>query len=154
MEEIIGLLVILAVSIFKGIGKKLEQSGKQTGPAKPVRPSIPEKPVIPTPAQDTFENPFDFKKWIEEVVKEAETEMKGPEPELPAAVEEAVASEIDVVPVAEQVKPAVKVPARPKAVKPVVKLPEEEKKTDKEKIDPKKLIIYSEIMTPKCMSNN
>ena len=145
MEEIIGLLVILAISIFKGIGKKLEQS------------STPVKPVIPTPADETFDNPFDFKKWVAEAIKEAETETglkREPEPDLSAAVEKAGASEIDVTPAAEQDTPAVKVPARPKVVKPVVKLPEEEKKTDKEKIDPKKLIIYSEIMTPKCMSNN
>ena len=33
-------------------------------------------------------------------------------------------------------------------------IPVDEKKPEKEKIDPKKLIIYSEIMTPKCMNNN
>ena len=152
MEEIIGLLVILAVSIFKGVGKKLEQSGKQTGSA---RPSTPVKPVIPTPADETSSEPFDFEKWVAEAIKEAETEKKDPEPDISAAVEDAVVSEVDEVPVTEQVKPAVAASVRPKAVKPaVVPAVNEENKTDKEKIDPKKLIIYSEIMTPKCMSNN
>ena len=144
MEEIIGLLVILAISIFKGVSKKLEQSGKQTAGKSPV------KPVVPAPAQETFENPFDIKKWIAEAMQEAEAEsgmQLEREPEHTAVVEEAVVSEIDVVPAAE--------PVMPKVAKPVVMTPvEEEKKTDKEKIDPKKLIIYSEIMTPKCMNNN
>ena len=145
MEEIIGLLVIVAISIFKGVSKKLEQSGKQTVGKAPVQP------VIPTPSKDTLESPFDVKKWIAEAMQEAEAVAgteSDPEPDLSAAVEEAVVSEIDVVPAAEPVMPVVRVH---EAVKPAVS---EEKKTDKEKIDPKKLIIYSEIMTPKCMSNN
>ena len=147
MEEIIGLLVILAISIFKGVSKKLEQSGKQTAGKSPV------KPVPPAPVQETFENPFDIKKWIAEAMQEAEAEsgmQLEQEPDHTAVVEEAVVSEIDVVPAAEPVMPKVVKPAKPVVMPPV----EEEKKTDKEKIDPKKLIIYSEIMTPKCMSNN
>lgn len=145
MEEIIGLLVILAISIFKGVSKKLEQSGKQTAGKSPV------KPVAPAPAQEPFDNPFDIKKWISEAMQEVEAEagMKQ-EPYHTAVVEEAVVSEIDVVPAAEPVMPKVVKPAKPVVMPPV----EEEKKTDKEKIDPKKLIIYSEIMTPKCMNNN
>ena len=149
MEEIIGLLVIVAISIFKGVSKKLEQSGKQTVGKAPVQP------VIPTPSKDTLESPFDVKKWIAEAMQEAEAVAgteSDPETDLSAAVEEAVVSVIDVVPAAEPVMPVVRVH---EAVKPVVKpAVSEEMKTDKEKIDPKKLIIYSEIMTPKCMSNN
>ena len=99
MEEILGLLIIIAVSIFKAVNKKLEKSGTPTAPAAPA----PEQ-----------ENPFDFKRWIEEA---------------PKAVE----------------------PVTP-APKPIMEVAEE--KPEKEKIDPKKLIIYSEIMTPKCMNNN
>ena len=38
MEEIIGLLVLLAAAVFKAVNKKLEQSGEQALPGKPVRP--------------------------------------------------------------------------------------------------------------------
>ena len=119
MEEILGLLIIIAVSIFKAVNKKLEKSGTPTSPAAPA----PEQ-----------ENPFDFKRWIEEAMQEAEVVQ--PEPvkvfeEAPKAVE--------------PVKP---IPAP----KPVMEVAEE--KPEKEKIDPKKLIIYSEIMTPKYMEQS
>ena len=93
MEEIIGLLVIVAIAIFKGVSKKLEQSG--TNPSAPVRPTTANEPAIePEPA---------------------------PEPE-----------------------------AKPQVVRRTVDKPVEEPVKQKEKIDPKKLIIYSEIMNPKC----
>ena len=95
MEEIIGLLVIVAIAIFKGVSKKLEQSG--TNPSAPVRPTTanePEPAIEPAPA---------------------------PEPE-----------------------------AKPQVVRRTVDKPVEEPVKQKEKIDPKKLIIYSEIMNPKC----
>lgn len=91
MEEIIGLLVIVAIAIFKGVSKKLEQSG--TNPSAPVRPTTANEPE-PAPA---------------------------PEPE-----------------------------AKPQVVRKAVEKPVEEPVKQKEKIDPKKLIIYSEIMNPKC----
>ena len=120
MEEIIGLLIIIAVSIFKAVSNKLEKSGK------------PSAPAASAPEQEVQENPFDFKRWIEEAVKEAEVAQ----PEPVKVYEEAPKA---VAPV----KPA------PAPVKEVA-----EEKPEKEKIDPKKLIIYSEIMTPKCMNNN
>ena len=91
MEEIIGLLVIVAIAIFKGVSKKLEQSG--TNPSAPVRPTTANEPE-PAPA---------------------------PEPET-----------------------------KPQVVRRTVDKPVEEPVKQKEKIDPKKLIIYSEIMNPKC----
>lgn len=91
MEEIIGLLVIVAIAIFKGVSKKLEQSG--TNPSAPVRPTTANEPE-PAPA---------------------------PEPET-----------------------------KPQVVRRTVDEPVEEPVKQKEKIDPKKLIIYSEIMNPKC----
>ena len=121
MEEILGLLIIIAVSIFKAVNKKLEKSGTPTAPAAPA----PEQ-----------ENPFDFKRWIEEAMQEAQSASKETSCEVP--LEEAPKA-------VEPVKP---VPAP----KPVMEVAEE--KPEKEKIDPKKLIIYSEIMTPKCMNNN
>lgn len=93
MEEIIGLLVIVAIAIFKGVSKKLEQSG--TNPSAPVRPTTANEPE-PEPAP-------------------------APEPE-----------------------------AKPQVVRRTVDEPVEEPVKQKEKIDPKKLIIYSEIMNPKC----
>lgn len=129
MEEIIGLLIIIAVSIFKAVNKKLEKSGRQNKPIKPVPPAMPAT-EREAPAPD-----FDIKGWIAEAIKEAEAELNGKE-----EPEEAPAT-IEVAPV----KPAT--PMVPVA-------PIEEKKPEKEKIDPKKLIIYSEIMTPKCMNNN
>ena len=83
MEEIIGLLVIVAIAIFKGVSKKLEQSG--TNPSAPVRPTTANEPE-----------------------------------------------------------------AKPQVVRKAVEKPVEEPVKQKEKIDPKKLIIYSEIMNPKC----
>lgn len=153
MEEIIGLLIVLAVGIFQGVSKKLEKSGKQKGPGSPTGP------VTPSPTQTgSDDSPFDVRKWIAEAVKEAEAEMgmtREPEEDLSASVEDAVAyAEVEnQAPVrpAEQVMPVA-------PVKPVVASPStmemEKEKTNKEKIDPKKLIIYSEIMTPKCMNNN
>ena len=122
MEEILGLLIIIAVSIFKAVNKKLEKSGTPTAPDAPAH------------EQEVQENPFDFKRWIEEAMPEAEVVQ----PEPVKVFEEAPK-------VVEPVKP---VPTP----KPVMEVAEE--KPEKEKIDPKKLIIYSEIMTPKCMNNN
>ena len=91
MEEIIGLLVIVAIAIFKGVSKKLEQSG--TNPSAPVR----------------------------------STTANEPDPESANEPE-----------------------AKPQVVRKAVEKPVEEPVKQKEKIDPKKLIIYSEIMNPKC----
>lgn len=140
MEEIIGLLIIIAVSIFKAVNKKLEKSGRQNKPGKTFPPAMPAtEREAPAPE-------FDIKGWIAEAIKEAEAELNGKEEpeEAPAPIEVAPVIQTPVMP-----EPPVKqaAPAKPTA-------PVEEKKPEKEKIDPKKLIIYSEIMTPKCMNNN
>lgn len=147
MEEIIGLLIVLAVGIFQGVSKKLEKSGKQKGPGGPAGP------VYPTPDQaSTDDSPFDVRKWIAEAVKEAEAEMGmkvEPVEDLSASVEEAAAyAEVENPTQVRPIGPVKPADARPSTMN------IEEKKTNKEKIDPKKLIIYSEIMTPKSMSNN
>ena len=114
MEEIIGLLVVLAIGIFKAVNKKFENAGK-------------------------------------------EKEVSVPEAELDAPRREPV-TPIPVKPKPVEVKPA---PANPqpmtfdlegvqrqtKVRKPM--LIEEEEKGPKEEIDPKKLVLYSEIMNPK-----
>ena len=109
MEEIIGLLVVLAAGIFKAVNKKFEDAGKEKETSVPEgepvvikrepiapRPVTP-KPVAPKPQQRTFD--------LEDVQRQT------------------------------------------KARKPM--LIEEEETSPREKIDPKKLVLYSEIMNPK-----
>lgn len=121
METIIGLLFILLPVIFKLIGKKLEQSGK-------IEASEKMREIVEAMGEDNDESPI--------------VEWQKEEPVVPKAPVVQQAPRTEVKP-KENVKPAVK---KPKAKKPI--LVEEEKKKA-EKIDPKKLVIYSEIMKPK-----
>lgn len=58
MEEIIGLLIIIAVSIFKAVNKKLEKSGRQNKPVKTVPPAMPmTEHEAPAPAFDVKDDP-------------------------------------------------------------------------------------------------
>ena len=102
MEEIIGLLVILAVGIFKAVNKKFENAGKVKEVSMPEPVVIRQEPVVPK------KRPMAPK-------------------QKPSAIEV--------------------VERQTKVRKPI--LIEEEEKGPKEKIDPKKLVLYSEIMTPK-----
>ena len=102
MEEIIGLLVILAVGIFKAVNKKFENAGKEKEVSMPEPVVIRQEPVVPK------KRPMAPK-------------------QKPSAIEV--------------------VERQTKARKPM--LIEEEETSPKEKIDPKKLVLYSEIMTPK-----
>jgi hypothetical protein len=135
MEEIIGLLVALAAIIFKVVGKRLEKSG---APASGIPEDSPEEPAG---------NPFDVKKWIEEVTKELE--VNAPEVnDVPVA---------EPVPVKEVPKPKPFIEEAPRAVvkpAPKVNIMKEDAPEVKEKIDPKKLVVYSEIMKPKFKEEN
>ena len=145
MEEIIGLLVALAAIIFKVVGKRLEKSG------------APDAGVPGDSAEETVGNPFDVKKWIEEVTKELEVNA----PEVNAR-------EVNDVPVAEPVpvkevpqpKPFIEEAPRavikpaPKADVRKVNILKEDDPKVREKIDPKKLVVYSEIMKPKFKEEN
>lgn len=102
MEEIIGLLVILAVGIFKAVNKKFENAGKEKEVSMPEPVVIRQEPVVPK------KRPMASK-------------------QKPSAIEV--------------------VERQTKVRKPM--LIEEEETSPKEKIDPKKLVLYSEIMTPK-----
>lgn len=131
METIIGLLFILLPVIFKLIGKKLENAGTATPP-------------------DTAGS-FDVGSWVKEAIDEVEPEVH-PHPQLrpqpqaaPAPEEEATPSVIDFNEYMKR-RSAAK-PARKPSKKAPILVEEEEK--PKEKIDPKKLVIYSEIMSPK-----
>lgn len=136
METIIGLLLILLPVILKLIGKKLEAAGTTNTP-KPTGSS-------------------DVGSWVQEALDEEELEVFQPEthpgPEVcpqpqaaPAPEEEATPSVIDFNEYMKR-RSAAK-PARKPSKKAPILVEEEEK--PKEKIDPKKLVIYSEIMSPK-----
>ena len=121
METIIGLLFILLPVILKLIGKKLEQSGKTDASEKM-------REIVEAMGEDNDESPII--EWLKEKqeVPKAPAVQPVPRPEAKPK---------------ENVKPAAK---KPKARTPI--LVEEEKKKGG-KIDPKKLVIYSEIMKPK-----
>ena len=129
MEEIIGLLVVLAVGIFKAVNKKFEDAGKQ--------PQKPSQPFGPFGSLDPFE------KDQEVLVPKAEPAAPRREPVAPRPVEVRPAAAtsqpmtFDFEDVQRQTKPR-----RPMLI-------EEEETSPREKIDPKKLVLYSEIMTPK-----
>ena len=102
MEEIIGLLVVLAVGIFKAVNKKFENAGKEKEVSMPEPVVIRQEPVVPKKR-----------------------------------------------PMAPKQKPsAIEVVERQTKVRKPMRI-EEEETSPKEKIDPKKLVLYSEIMTPK-----
>lgn len=135
METIIGLLFILLPVIMKLIGKRLEQSGKAESAAKMRKIAQ----SLGGDEGDGDEEPLSG--WI------GGTEAAEPVME---SVEETVVPPV-VVPAAKPVMPQ-------KYVQPVRKsrpmlLEEDKKKAGREKIDPKKLVIYSEIMQPKYKDN-
>ena len=120
MEELIGIIVAVAVLIFKVVAKRMNDSAD-----KPVRPAA--RPLYPEQGQpesmrqyETFEEVFpglDYD-YVTEVPKVAPMENVEPQ-------------------VGRKVAPAVTVQATSK------------NSEKKEKIDPKKLIVYSEIMNRK-----
>ena len=135
METILGLLLILLPAIFRLIVKKFEQSGNPQAADK-VRKVLESM---------TEEDGSPVVEWFNDEPKAEEPLQKlEPEPQpapipvyMPPVVEENVVRQT-VTP-----KPA---PNKPVAKKPI--LLEDEKKAG-EKIDTKKLVIYSEIMKPK-----
>ena len=134
MEEIIGLLVVLAVGIFKAVNKKFEDAGKQ--------PQKPSQPFGPFGSLDPFE------KDQEVLVPKAEPAAPRREPVAPRPV---TPKPVEIRPAAATPQPMTfdfeDVQRQTKARKPM--LIEEEETSPREKIDPKKLVLYSEIMTPK-----
>ena len=124
MEEIIGLLGILAIGIIKAISKKFEDAGKQ--PQKPSQPLGPFGSLDP------------FAEGEEVITPKPEPIVPKPEPIVPKPK-----------PVAPKPQPMAFefVERQTKTRKP--RRVEEEEKSPKEEIDPKKLVLYSEIMKPK-----
>lgn len=123
MEDLIGLLIVVAAMIFKVVSNRLDKAGKQAGKKDPE-----------TPASGSF----DVKEWINEVLEEIEDEIPVTPVVRKPAFEENVVRQTDR-------KPA----AQPVQKKPILEEPVQEQ--NKEKIDPKKLVIYSEIMKPKYL---
>ena len=127
METIIGLLFILLPVIMKLIGKKLERAGKvdQAGNVRELAKAF---------GSDDDEEP--------EVEYDDDGQITFVEPVAPQPAPTPVMAEPFVpAPAEEEVKRTV---APRKAM-----LIEEEVSKKGEKIDPKKLVIYSEIMKPK-----
>ena len=131
METIIGLLFILLPVILKFVGKRLEQSG-QPEKAKKLQELFDTMSSEEDDADDAMEVEYDDDGQIVSVHPKMiwkPEPVSVPEPEKTFVFEP---------------KPA---PAVRKQKKPV--LMEETPKKKSEKIDPKKLVIYSEIMKPK-----
>lgn len=130
METIVGLLFILLPVIFKLIEKKLQQSGT-AAQQETVRQ-----------IKELFEmEENDLTDEIEDDVEPEIGDYVEPEPKFVVN---------PVVEFLEKVEPQVVKPAAPaqkKRTAPI--LMEEKDNKKKEKIDPKKLVLYSEIMKPK-----
>lgn len=134
METIIGLLFILLPVIFKLIGKKLETAGHQDAAGK-------------------------LRKLAETLGNEDDSHQDDdPDDEMDDEVFIPRTVPVPIVTAQPEVKPIAKQVAQPKpsvaAAKPSVTVRKqvilnEEPKKRKEKIDPRKLVIYSEIMKPK-----
>ena len=125
METILTLLLFLLPVIFKLIGKKFEKSG-QPEKAQKVRE------ILQTFGEDEPEVVFDDEGHVAEVKPVV---MEAPKYEVEEKVERQTV---------QQPQPVKPQPAKKR--KPMLEEPEERKR---EKIDPKKLVIYSEIMKPK-----
>ena len=124
IDILFGLLVIVVPVVFKWIGKAFDKAGQQ-----PARQD-----------DGLSEAERVFQQWQETLAGSVETEPTEPmEPVRQTGSAEPVKPEKQITPV----KPSV---SEGKIVKILL---EESPKAEKKKIDPKKLIVYSEIMKPK-----
>ena len=144
MEELTGILFVVIAIVLKVIEAKTKKAARQQEPKEEHYEVFPEVP------QQSAEE--ELPAWVREMVQ--------PEPVVPAPVEVKPAEDAPVqwtstITYEEAMKPMKKAPLKSvKPAKPVsakVKKPilQEEKKKTREKIDPKKLIVYSEIMNRK-----
>lgn len=126
METIIGLLVFLLPVVFKLIGGTLEKAGKQQTADRMKKVAelfdLEEAEIAPEPSQEPVQDP----------VQMPRPEPPGPKPSRPEP------------PVRPQAVSGVLHPAKTAA-------PVEEKPVRREKIDSKKLVVYSELMRPKYL---
>ncbi len=145
MDGIIDIIVLILIgvvpAVFKAIGNKLEKSGKaeKAGRFKKISEAFEDED-----GESALEG------WLlEKMDKEdrpAEPVALDPAPVVmmrPAAPK----------PMAEDVVSQIKTTKRPEAIRPTNRKPimliEDEPEKKGEKIDPKKMVIYSEIMKPK-----
>ena len=125
MEEIIVIAVIAAAFVFRIVSKKLNSAAKNSEVFPPIQ-------VDPN------------------LEKASKTEVKTvPEPVVARMPETKVVDEVvsEVIPEIEEAPRMLE--ENPSALGPL-----DDKSEQKEKIDPKKLVIYSEIMKPKYVDRN
>ena len=139
METIIGLLFILLPLIFKLIGKKFEQAG-QSERAEKMREIAQ---TLGGGDDDDEDDPWE----LDDDGQVTEVRPAAPAPVAPTPVVVRPVQSVQQT-VAENVTRQTTSRPKPtvKAKRPIL---EEETKKKGEKIDPKKLVIYSEIMKPK-----
>lgn len=127
METLIGLLFLLLPVIFKVIEKKLQQSGKieQAGKMRELAEMFNEDETVTEIEEESEEKTFEIFVQPQKVVH---------------------TQPVQYVPKSRTAAKSL-MPKNHKKSAPI--LLEEETKRKKEKIDPKKLIVYSEIMKPK-----
>lgn len=138
MEELTGILFVVAAIILKVVEAKFKKASKTQAPKFERRQTFPEMD----------DRTDDVPEWLRDLVREEPVKAEPVEPmpvEEKPVVKTAPVAEPATILFEEARKPMKKAPVRP-AKTPILK--EEEKKTS-EKIDPKKLIVYSEIMNRK-----
>ena len=143
METIIALLFVLLPVIFKLIGKKFEQSG-QSEVAERMRK------IAQTLGEDGDD---DLMKWLggkneSEAEHDDDGQVVNVPPVQPAPVQPYVSPVAPAPAVSENVVRQTKSKSKPASKKKPI-LVEDVSDKKAEKIDPKKLVIYSEIMKPK-----
>lgn len=147
METIIGLLFILLPVIFKFIGKRFEQSGQseKAGKFKKIAEKLNGDEEVETPISDWLSDEPD-----EEPFEEPEMPFEEPVKPAPVVIPVPVEPQIHLWEAEAQPVSKKKIKHAQKSVKARKPMLEEEVPQKKrEKIDPKKLVIYSEIMKPK-----
>ena len=124
MDGLITVLIIAAAIIFKVVGKNLKSAAGDE-----VFPHVPFEPEDLPSVEE------------EEPVEEHK----------PLAVKRRAVAEKPLFEEAQRALPAKPVQTKPSVRKPEVPILVEEESQEKEKIDPKKLVVYSEIMKPKYL---
>lgn len=129
MDTIFTLLIILLPIVFKLIGKKLEKAGSQ--------------PQVTDSQQEPIED------WAEVLRRHIEVQQQ--EEVAPAAPVQQPPVQARTMPerVSQEGRPQTRKSIRKPAAQPKKPILQEEEQTRTEKIDKKKLIVYSEIMKPK-----
>lgn len=133
METLIGIIVAIVILIFKAVGKKMDDAARKAAP-RPTQ--VPDWAEI-------FEQEYSNERPVPQIFK-SEPEPE-PEPELMPDPEPLFRPEPVVAPEVVQTHTPLRKPQTASNI--VTEASREEKK--KEKIDPKKLIVYSEIMNRK-----